>query len=94
LVRELNYPVHSEIVSTIKSASPNAFLLPASKVAVELGDVRMTNVIMIGALLGFKKVPLSLELIEYSIKNNLKPKLVEINLKALEAGRNLIKEMV
>jgi len=94
LVKESSYPVHSEIASKIKSASPNAFLLPASKVAIELGDVRMTNVIMIGALSGFKEVPLSLELIKDSIKNNLKPKLVEINLNALEAGRNLIKELV
>ena len=93
-MKELSYPAHSEITSSMKTASLNAYVLPASKVAMEMGDVRMTNVIMIGAMLGFKEVPLSLKLIENSIRTNLKSKFVDLNLKALNAGQNLIKEMV
>lgn len=93
LVKELSYPAYSDIVNTIKSASVNSYLIPATKNAIELGNIRMTNVVMIGALLGFKNVPLKLEIVKESIKRSLNPKLVDINLKALEAGLNIIKEM-
>ncbi|MFX1298069.1 MAG: 2-oxoacid:acceptor oxidoreductase family protein, partial [Promethearchaeota archaeon] len=94
LVKELSYPAYSEIINEIKAASSKAFILPASTIATELGDIRMTNIIMIGALLGFKEVPLKLWVIKESIKNNLKQKLVEMNLKALETGLNIIEEMI
>ncbi|NVM52935.1 MAG: 2-oxoacid:acceptor oxidoreductase family protein [Candidatus Helarchaeota archaeon] len=94
LVQDLSYPAYSEIENEIKTTSSNGFILPASSIATELGDIRMTNVVLIGALLGFEDVPLKLEIIMDSIKKNLKQKLVERNLKALEAGLNLIKDRI
>ncbi len=94
LVNESSYPPHSEIINKISLASPNAYIIPASQLAMELGDIRMTNVVMIGALLGFNAIPLSRDIIEESIKKTLKPKLVDINLKALETGLNSVKKLI
>jgi Pyruvate/2-oxoacid:ferredoxin oxidoreductase gamma subunit len=91
LVKEISYPTYSDIESQIKSVSINGFIIPASKKAVELGDIRMTNIIMVGALLGFEEVPLKLEQVQEAIKNALSPKVVDTNLKALEIGQELIK---
>ncbi|MFX1452728.1 MAG: 2-oxoacid:acceptor oxidoreductase family protein, partial [Promethearchaeota archaeon] len=46
LVKEINYPLYIEIENRINSISKNAFIIPASKTAIEMGDIRMTNVIM------------------------------------------------
>ena len=93
LIEEISYPPYSAIENLIHSASPNSFIIPAAKIARDMGDNRMTNIVMIGALLGFEKVPLAIETIKEAIRRLLKPKTVEKNLKALLAGQNLIKQL-
>ncbi len=92
LIKEISYPLYSEIEQTIKSASKNSYIIPASTIARELGDIRMTNIVMIGALLGFTNVPLKPELIKEAIHQILRPNVVEQNLKALETGQKLIQK--
>ena len=93
LVKEISYPLYSDIENQIKIVSTNGFIIPASKKAVELGDIRMTNIIMVGALLGFEQVPLKLEQVREAIRSTLNPKVVDKNLKALEIGQELIKNL-
>ncbi len=94
IIKEISYPGYIEIENKIKAVSKKGFIIPASKVAAELGDVRMANIVMIGALLGFKNVPLDLEVVKEALKIILNPKIIALNLKALEAGKELIKEYI
>ena len=93
LVREIRYPSFDEINELIKQASKNNFIIHASELAKELGDIRMTNIVMIGAMIGLNVVPLNSDSIKQAIENVFNPKVVEMNIKALEAGIQLIKKI-
>lgn len=69
----------------LKSTFAKLELLPALKMARELGNVRSMNVVMIGALSNHTEIPN--EVWHESIRALVKPQYVELNLKAFEAGR-------
>ena len=59
-----------------------------SDIAAELGDARYANMVMLGAYLSLRPV-LTLETVQSELKNMFgkkSPKVVEINLKAIELG--------
>ncbi|MHA1427520.1 MAG: 2-oxoacid:acceptor oxidoreductase family protein [Candidatus Helarchaeota archaeon] len=90
LIKEISYPPFKEIEQLITATSANGFILPASLIAKQIGDIRMTNMVMIGALLGFDDLPISISSVEDAMLQILRPNLVEANMKALEAGREAI----
>ena len=49
------------------------------------------NMVLLGAVTADDKFPLSKESVIAAMKNNLKPKFHELNLKAIESGYNWIK---
>ena len=70
----------------------NYSLFPFTELAVEMGNPRVANMIALGALIGKKKLVL-LETIIDAIKTmffGLRKELVELNLKALQKGVNLV----
>jgi 2-oxoglutarate ferredoxin oxidoreductase subunit gamma len=64
------------------------FGIPATKIAEDLGTRLATNVVVLGYLVGKTNV-VSRESLEEAIRATLKPKIVELNLKALDAGISL-----
>jgi indolepyruvate ferredoxin oxidoreductase beta subunit len=66
------------------SQKTSALVIPASKMAMELGNIRVMNIIMLGVLV--KQA--GLESIDWKkeMKNLIKPKFVDLNLKAFELG--------
>ncbi len=65
------------------------YILEAQKVANELGNIKVVNLVMLGAL---SKVLVSEPLDwEKAIKENVKPKFIDINLEAFHIGRSKIK---
>jgi 2-oxoglutarate ferredoxin oxidoreductase subunit gamma len=65
--------------------------IPATKIAEELGNRMAANVVILGYIVG-KTGIVSRESIESAIRSTMKAKIVEINLKALDAGIQLAKE--
>jgi len=59
--------------------------VPATRVAEELGTRMAANVVMLGYLVGATEI-VSVESTEKALRSTLKPKIVDLNLKALEAG--------
>jgi len=94
VIKEITYPPREEIIKHIKTLSDKGFIIPASKIARDLGDIRMSNTIMIGALFGFQNVPLNFDRVQEVIGELLPSKVVNMNLKALEAGRSLISDLL
>ncbi len=80
-----DYP--SGIVDKIKERVPKTVLMDGIKLAEELGNPRVLNVIFLGALSNYLDIPEETYL--EVLKEYLKPKLVEINLKAFAVGRAL-----
>jgi len=59
----------------------------AEEIATQLGNPRVANVIFLGVLSKYLDIPV--ETYEEVLKESLKPKLVDINLKAFQKGRSL-----
>jgi len=64
------------------------FEVPATAMAQELGTKMAANVVMFGCLVGKSEV-VSRDAAEQAIRSMLKPSIVDMNLRALEAGINL-----
>ncbi|MFQ6005425.1 MAG: 2-oxoacid:acceptor oxidoreductase family protein [Woeseia sp.] len=65
----------------------NCFGLPATRIAEDLGNRLATNVVMLGYLVG-KTGVVSHESVERAIRTTVRKHLIELDLKALDAGIN------
>jgi indolepyruvate ferredoxin oxidoreductase beta subunit len=84
---QMEYP--ADVISKIKEKSPSAIVVDGVEAAKKIGNPRVLNVIFLGILSQFLDIPV--EVYENVLKETLKPKLVDINLKAFHEGRALAK---
>jgi indolepyruvate ferredoxin oxidoreductase, beta subunit len=75
------------IIGKVKEKVPDAVIVDGNAVATQLGNPRVVNVIFLGVLSTYLDIPN--ETYETVLKESLKPKLVDINLKAFHHGREL-----
>jgi indolepyruvate ferredoxin oxidoreductase beta subunit len=75
------------IVEKIKERVPKTVVVDGIKLANEIGNPRVLNVIFLGALSNYLDIPE--ETYVEVLKEYLRPNLVDINLKAFAAGRSL-----
>lgn len=71
---------------SLKSAFRRLEIVPALKTARELGNVRVANVVMMGALSKHTDIPSEIWLA--AIETLVPKRVLEVNLKAFEAGRS------
>jgi indolepyruvate ferredoxin oxidoreductase beta subunit len=83
---EIEYP--NAIPDIIRPKIKNYYLVKGTEIALELGDVRAANVVLLGAISKCFKVNEDLWL--KTILDYLPPKVHELNRKAFSAGRNQI----
>lgn len=79
------HPPLENIDARLRKAFPKLQMVPALDIALELGSVRIVNVVMTGALSAHLDIPESAWL--EAIKSLVKEKFIELNLRAFEAGR-------
>ncbi len=85
---EMEYP--KNIPETIQLKSNHFYLVKGTEIALQLGDVRAANVVLLGAISKFFEVKEDLWL--RTILNNLPSKVHELNRKAFSAGRDQVSE--
>jgi indolepyruvate ferredoxin oxidoreductase beta subunit len=85
---EMEYP--KGIPEIVRSKIKNFYLVKGTEIALQLGDVRAANVVLLGAISKFFEVNGDLWL--KTILNNLPPKVHELSRKAFSAGRDQISE--
>ncbi len=66
----------------------NAFGIPATRIAEDLGSRLVTNIVMLGYLVGMTGV-VSRESMEQAIRSMVKKQFVDLDMKALDAGISL-----
>jgi 2-oxoglutarate ferredoxin oxidoreductase subunit gamma len=85
--------VNSSLIErSIQREDLKSVLIPANEIAESLGDKRLTNIVMVGALLATVPV-LPLEAIEQALEDHLPErhkKLLPLNFQALRAGADLV----
>ena len=69
----------------------NLYAIPATRIATDLGTKMAANVVMLGYLVGLTDI-VSRESVEEAIRSTVKEKVIELDLKALDAGLRLAAE--
>ncbi len=82
-------PYPPGIVEELKARLPDAVILDGEEMATRIGNPRVLNVIFLGILSKYLDIPA--QTYEEVLKESLKPKLLDINLKAFNEGRALAK---
>lgn len=85
LMGKKDYP--EGVIDLIKSKA-NTSVINAADIAGELGNMKVMNIVLLGALV--KAMDLSDIDWEKAIKDNIKEKFVDINLKAFQRGKDAI----
>lgn len=84
----------SLINRSVQRADLKVVMIPANEIAEEIGDKRLTNMVMLGALMAALPV-LPVEAIETALENHLPArhkKLLPANFKAIERGAQFARE--
>jgi indolepyruvate ferredoxin oxidoreductase beta subunit len=84
------YPEQKEILKAAKKYCPNGYIIEASTLAKKLGNIQMTNVVMLGALA--KIVPFfDYEEMKWLVASSSPARFKEANVKGYEEGYEIIK---
>jgi indolepyruvate ferredoxin oxidoreductase beta subunit len=77
------YP--ADVTEQLRASGRRVLVVPAFRLASELGEPRAANLVMLGAASGLLTF-ISAEAWPEAIRRSVRPKLVELNLRAFEAG--------
>jgi indolepyruvate ferredoxin oxidoreductase beta subunit len=85
---QAEYPSREQIDSILKAASGRYYSINVTEKATQLGNVKVVNIMLLGALSGL--LDIRPELWEQIIEKYVPAKLVDVNRRAFRAGRQLI----
>lgn len=80
------YPDQELIQTRTRACAGKTVFLPCRSLGKEAGAVQSGNLALIGALLGMGLLPFGVEALERTLRANMKPALVDVNLKAVQLG--------
>jgi len=86
------YPSDNEITRIIGHYTEILYILDGTNLAMQLGEVKTLNVLMLGCLSHF--IPFTSEIWRKSIVKNLPTKVIDLNLNAFKIGIKEIKDMI
>jgi len=80
------YPGTEEVARTLEELSSMSWLINATEIALEMGASILTNIVMVGALVGSQALPLGPEAFEAELRESLPSERLDLNLKAFQRG--------
>ena len=84
------YPSVDNITKILKENFKHVLPIDGTNLAIEAGSILSLNMVLLGAVTADGNFPLKKETVIDAMKNNLKEKFHEMNLKAIESGYNSI----
>ena len=84
------YPSLEKMMEKLNQQVSRVITLNASQIAREASNQQAANIVMLGALFGTGKVPITENTIKKEIETRMPGKLVQVNLKAFELGKEAI----
>ena len=85
-IGEQTYPDFDQLKSAIDDLSKQAWFIPATDIAMEIGAPIIANIVMLGALVGSGAMEVSLDEAESEVRATIPESKHDINLKALKKG--------
>ena len=89
--QDVDYPELNDLIGELNSKVSEVYPLDANKIALTAGHPLSMNMAMLGAVVAIDSFPLSKEDIINTMKDNLPPKSIDINIKAFEMGYDAVK---
>jgi indolepyruvate ferredoxin oxidoreductase beta subunit len=80
------YPSTEEVEKLLQQLSSSAWLIHATEIALEMGASILANIIMAGALVGSRTLPLEPEGLEAALRESMPGDKLEMNLQAARRG--------
>jgi indolepyruvate ferredoxin oxidoreductase beta subunit len=84
------YPTMESIEKAVKKLGGKVIAIDATSLAQDAGNIRTMNVVMLAALVGTGKLPVSTKSLKQVVRENVPPKTVDANLRAFELGLKAI----
>jgi indolepyruvate ferredoxin oxidoreductase beta subunit len=84
------YPGKDKIVSGVESCAGKTHFMPCNSIGVKAGAVQAGNMALLGAACALGIVPVTPDDLKNTMKTQLKAKLVDMNLKAVELGMETV----
>ncbi len=81
------YPGDDEIINVLNNSINDYYIIPAEKIALDIGNIKTENVVMLGAASNF--LPFEAGDFERAIKKLIKKNYIDVNIKAFHEGKNL-----
>jgi indolepyruvate ferredoxin oxidoreductase beta subunit len=91
-IGQAKYPNVPDIIEFLNRLCKEVICFDANVLAEEAGDVRAVNVVMVGAFAEKNLLPISVEELKKATLKLVPKGTEEINLKAFELGRNIVKK--
>ena len=85
-LKNSDYPTTQTIIQTVQSFSKHSHGIDAEHLALEAGNERLINIVMLGALCGTGYLPFTYNDIMLVIKSMVPQKWIDLNMKAFEIG--------
>jgi indolepyruvate ferredoxin oxidoreductase beta subunit len=80
------YPEPQDVVDEMKKHLPCVFDLSTREKAIEAGNEKTANVVLLGALVGTGALPFTFEEVRDAVETSVPGKVLEANLKAFDLG--------
>jgi len=90
-VGNARYPDINIIEKSLEKLCKEVIMIDGSRLALEAGNIRTLNIVMLGAVAGTGKLPISKGTLEETILRMVPPRTKDMNKKAFTLGWNTIK---
>ena len=87
------YPSLAQIQDAVRRLQGLPYFFDATALALEAGDARTTNVVMLGALLATDLLPVTAEVLRETILSRVPPKTRQANARALALGEEAMRRL-
>ncbi len=86
IIGKVVYPGKEQALSLINKSCKTVYHFNATDLAISVGNALAMNMVMVGALVGSKEVPLTRDSILNALKASVRPHTMLMNLQAIDAG--------
>jgi indolepyruvate ferredoxin oxidoreductase beta subunit len=90
---KVSYPEKEDIIKYLKKITNYVYLINASELAMEAGNPRTLNVVMLGAISELSVLPITKSSLQQSIYQFVPPKAKDVNQKAFKLGLQAAQSM-
>ncbi len=87
-----NYPTMDEIKATVAARASEAHFLPCRALGIKAGAMQAGNTVLLATVCASGLLPFGVDIFEQAIRKFMPPRLLDVNLKALEFGRACFEE--